>query len=95
MAKKQVKTETTAEAYLVEVIDPILEEIKNDISQTRADQKTIANTLTMHKDSLQESFEAMKQQKAQGKIRTSSKRGHDKCRQRRGRGYCAEPYSRI
>ena len=67
MAKKQVKTETTAEAYLVEVIDPILEEIKNDISQTRADQKTIANTLTMHKDSLQESFEAMKQQKAQGK----------------------------
>lgn len=67
MAKKKVKTETTAEAYLVEVIDPILEEIKNDISQTRADQKTIANTLTMHKDSLQESFEAMKQQKAQGK----------------------------
>ena len=67
MAKKQVKTETTAEAYLVEVIDPILEEIKNDISQTRADQKTIANTLTMHKDSLQESFEAMKQQRAQGK----------------------------
>ena len=67
MAKKQVKTETTAEAYLVEVIDPILEEIKNDISQTRADQKTIANTLTRHNDSLQESFVAMNHQKAHGK----------------------------
>mgnify|MGYP003294691293 CR=1 FL=1 len=33
MAKKKVKTETTAEAYLVEVIDPILEEIKNDINK--------------------------------------------------------------
>ena len=42
MAKEKikVKTETTAEAYVVEVIEPKIDTIQEDINQTKLDQKT-------------------------------------------------------
>ena len=65
--KKIVKTETTAEAYVVEVIEPKIDTIQQDINQTKLDQKTCLSTIITHNDSLKEAFEEMKQQKAEGK----------------------------
>ena len=64
--KKIVKTETTAEAYVVEVIEPKIDTIQQDINQTKLDQKTCLSTIITHNDSLKEAFEEMKQQKAEG-----------------------------
>ena len=68
MAKEKikVKTETTAEAYVVEVIEPKIDTIQEDINQTKLDQKTCLSTIITHNDSLKEAFEEMKQQKAEG-----------------------------
>ena len=68
MAKEKikVKTETTAEAYVVEVIEPNIDTIQEDINQTKLDQKTCLSTIITHNDSLKEAFEEMKQQKAEG-----------------------------
>ena len=65
--KKIVKTETTAEAYVVEVIEPKIDTIQQDINQTKLDQKTCLSTIITNNDSLKEAFEEMKQQKAEGK----------------------------
>ena len=64
--KKIVKTETTAEAYVVEVIEPKIDTIQEDINQTKLDQKTCLSTIISNNDSLKEAFEEMKQQKAEG-----------------------------
>ena len=64
--KKKVKTETTAEAYVVEVIEPKIDTIQQDINQTKLDQKTCLSTIITHNDSLKEAFEEMKQRKAEG-----------------------------
>lgn len=64
--KKIVKTETTAEAYVVEVIEPKIDTIQQDVNQTKLDQKTCLSTIITHNDSLKEAFEEMKQQKAEG-----------------------------
>ena len=64
--KKIVKTETTAEAYVVEVIEPKIDTIQQDINQTKLDQKTCLSTIVTHNNSLKEAFEEMKQQKAEG-----------------------------
>lgn len=68
MAKEKikVKTETTAEAYVVEVIEPKIDTIHEDINQTKLDQKTCLSTIISNNDSLKEAFEEMKQQKAEG-----------------------------
>ena len=68
MAKEKikVKTETTAEAYVVEVIEPKIDTIQQDINQTKLDQKTCLSTIVTHNNSLKEAFEEMKQQKAEG-----------------------------
>ena len=68
MAKEKikVKTETTAEAYVVEVIEPKIDTIQEDINQTKLDQKTCLSTIITHNDSLKEAFDEMKQQKAEG-----------------------------
>ena len=68
MAKEKikVKTETTAEAYVVEVIEPKIDTIQEDINQTKLDQKTCLGTIISNNDSLKEAFEEMKQQKAEG-----------------------------
>ena len=68
MAKEKikVKTETTAEAYVVEVIEPKIDTIQQDVNQTKLDQKTCLSTIITHNDSLKEAFEEMKQQKAEG-----------------------------
>ena len=55
--KKIVKTETTAEAYVVEVIEPKIDTIQQDINQTKLDQKTSLSTIISCRDSLKESFE--------------------------------------
>ena len=64
--KKIVKTETTAEAYVVQVIEPKIDTIQEDINQTKLDQKTCLSTIISNNDSLKEAFEEMKQQKAEG-----------------------------
>ncbi len=68
MAKEKikVKTETTAEAYVVAVIEPKIDTIQEDINQTKLDQKTCLSTIISNNDSLKEAFEEMKQQKAEG-----------------------------
>ena len=68
MAKEKikVKTETTAEAYVVEVIEPKIDTIQEDINQTKLDQKTCLSTIISNNDSLKEAFEEMKLQKAEG-----------------------------
>ena len=43
--KKIVKTETTAEAYVVQVIEPKIDAIQQDVNQTKLDQKTCLNTI--------------------------------------------------
>ena len=64
--KKIVKTETTAEAYVVQVIEPKIDAIQQDVNQTKLDQKTCLNTIISNNGSLKEAFEEMKQQKAEG-----------------------------
>ncbi len=64
--KKIVKTETTAEAYVVQVIEPKIDAIQQDVNQAKLDQKTCLNTIISNNGSLKEAFEEMKQQKAEG-----------------------------
>ena len=66
MAHKQVRTETTAEAYMVNVIAPEINTIKEDISQTRLDQKTVITSVQACTDSLKESFDEMRKTKEAG-----------------------------
>lgn len=67
MSKKKIEkiiTETSAEAYMINNITPKLEAMKEDISLTRTDQKTVVTTIQSCTDSLKQSFEEMKNTKA-------------------------------
>lgn len=66
MAKEKikVKTETTAEAYVVEVLEPKIDTIQEDINQTKLDQKTTLATMITFTESMNQSFEEMKNTKA-------------------------------
>ena len=64
MAPRNIITETTAEAYVAQVLGPKLETIEENIEQTKLDQKTALSTMITFTDSMTRSFEEMKNTKA-------------------------------
>ena len=66
MAPRNIITETTAEAYVAQVLGPKLETIEQNIEQTKLDQKTVLSTMITFTESMTQSFEEMKKTKAAG-----------------------------
>ena len=64
MAPRNIITETTAEAYVAQVLGPKLETIEENIEQTKLDQKTALSTMITFTESMPRSFEEMKNTKA-------------------------------
>ena len=64
MAPRNIITETTAEAYMAQVLGPKLETIEENIEQTKLDQKTALSTMITFTESMTLSFEEMKKTKA-------------------------------
>ena len=64
MAPRNIITETTAEAYVAQVLGPKLETIEENIEQTKLDQKTALSTMITFTESMTQSFEEMKNTKA-------------------------------
>lgn len=64
MAPRNIITETTAEAYVAQVLGPKLETIEENIVQTKLDQKTALSTIITFTESMTQSFEEMKNTKA-------------------------------
>lgn len=64
MAPRNIITETTAEAYVAQVLGPKLETIEENIEQTKLDQKTALSTMITFTESMIRSFEDMKNTKA-------------------------------
>ena len=64
MAPRNIITETTAEAYVAQVLGPKLETIEENIVQTKLDQKTALSTMITFTESMTRSFEEMKNTKA-------------------------------
>lgn len=64
MAPRNIITETTAEAYVAQVLGPKLETIEQNIEQTKLDQKTALSTMITFTESMTQSFEEMKNTKA-------------------------------
>lgn len=64
MAPRNIITETTAEAYVAQVLGPKLETIEENIEQTKLDQKTALSTMITFTESMTRSFEDMKNTKA-------------------------------
>lgn len=64
MALRNIITETTAEAYLSQVLGPKIEAIEENIEQTKLDQKTTLSTIITFTESMTQSFEEMKNTKA-------------------------------
>ncbi len=64
MAPRNIITETTAEAYVAQVLGPKLETIEENIEQTKLDQKTALSTMITFTESMTLSFEEMKKTKA-------------------------------
>ena len=64
MAPRNIITETTAEAYVAQVLGPKLETIEENIVQTKLDQKTVLSTMITFTESMTQSFEEMKNTKA-------------------------------
>ena len=64
MAPRNIITETTAEAYVAQVLGPKLETIEENIVQTKMDQKTVLSTMITFTESMTRSFEEMKNTKA-------------------------------
>ena len=64
MAPRNIITETTAEAYVAQVLGPKLETIEENIEQTKLDQKTALSTMITFTESMTRSFEEMKNTKA-------------------------------
>lgn len=64
MAPRNIITETTAEAYVAQVLGPKLETIEENIKQTKLDQKTALSTMITFTESMTQSFEEMKNTKA-------------------------------
>ncbi len=63
MAPRNIITETTAEAYMAQVLGPKLETIEENIEQTKLDQKTVLSTMITFTESMTRSFEEMKNTK--------------------------------
>mgnify|MGYP006375410583 CR=1 FL=1 len=63
MAPRNIITETTAEAYVAQVLGPKLETIEENIEQTKMDQKTALSTMITFTESMTRSFEDMKNTK--------------------------------
>ena len=68
MSKKteKIMTETSAEAYMIYCIAPKLDAMKEDISMTRADQKTCTEAVLSSTEAMVKEFNEMKQQKLTG-----------------------------
>ena len=66
MAKNEIKTETTAEQYMTEVIGPRIEAIEETIDSLREDQTTVLNTVKESNAALATKFEEMQTAKVQG-----------------------------
>ena len=68
MSKKteKIMTETSAEAYMINCIAPKLDAMKEDISLTRADQKTCTEAVLSSMAAMVKEFNEMKQQKLTG-----------------------------
>ena len=64
MAPRNIITETTAEAYVAQVLGPKLETIEQNIEQTKLDQKTALSTMITFTESMIQSFEEMKRTKS-------------------------------
>lgn len=64
MAPRNIITETTAEAYVAQVLGPKLETIEQNIEQIKLDQKTVLSTMITFTESMTQSFEEMKNTKA-------------------------------
>ena len=64
MAPRNIITETTAEAYMANVLGPKIEAIEENIEQTKLDQKTVLSTMITFTESMTQSFEEMKNTKA-------------------------------
>lgn len=63
---EKIITETSAEAYMINNITPKLESMKEDISLTRADQKTCTEAVLTSTEAMVTAFNEMKQQKLTG-----------------------------
>ena len=63
---ENIVTETSAEAYMINNITPKLESMKEDISLTRADQKTCTEAVLTSTEAMVTAFNEMKQQKLTG-----------------------------
>jgi len=59
MAPRNIITETTAEAYMAQVLGPNIESIEENIEQTKLDQKTTLSTMITFTESMTRSFEDM------------------------------------
>ena len=66
MAKNEIKTATTAEQYMTEVIGPRIEAIEETIDSLKEDQTTVLNTVKESNAALEERFEQMQTAKEHG-----------------------------
>lgn len=64
MAPRNIITETTAEAYMANVLGPKIETIEENVEQTKLDQKTTLSTIITFTESMTQSFEEMKNTKS-------------------------------
>lgn len=67
MAKNVIKTETTAEQYMAEVIGPKIEAIEESLDSLKEDQATVLNAIKNDNEALKAKFEEMRATKAQGR----------------------------
>lgn len=67
MAKNAIKTETTAEQYMAEVVGPRIEAIEESLDSLKENQTTVLNTVKEDNEALKAKFEEMRLTKAQGR----------------------------
>ena len=67
MANNVIKTETTAEQYMVEVMGPKIEAIEESLDSLKEDQATVLNAVRNDNEALKAKFEEMRAAKAQGR----------------------------
>lgn len=67
MGKYRIKTETTAEQYVAEVIGPKIEAIEENLDSLKDNQTVVLNAIKEDNASLASKFEEMRTAKAQGR----------------------------
>lgn len=67
MGKDRIKTETTAEQYVAEVIGPKIEAIEENLDSLKDNQTVVLNAIKEDNASLASKFEEMRTAKAQGR----------------------------